>query len=205
MGFGLCAFGYMLLMLEHLGLNVIGYALICKGFFGVASELKAYKGYKISAICAAVAIPFSLVDLYDILRSILKLEAVPQTLLVVKGIALAVIITVLSFAHGNSTARIAAQGGATTFAMRARITSYLTALYMALKVGDAFSPSGFGLVVIVGLYVVLFLNAWLLFTCFTTITTKRRAVMEAEVIKQETEQLVRKKLLKNKKGDKDEA
>ncbi len=201
MGFGLCAFGYMLLMLEHLGLNVLGYALISMGFFGVASELKAYRGYKLAAICAAVAVPFALIDLYNTMQSILGLGAIPQTLLAVKGVALAVIASVLSFAHGNSTARIAAEGGANAFAIRARITAYLTALYMAVKVGESFSRSGFEVVVMVGLYVVLFLNAWLLFTCFTTITTKHRARIEAEIIKQETEQLVRKKMLKKRNKD----
>ena len=207
MGFGLCAFGYMLLMLEHLGLNVFGYALISMGFYGVASELKAYKGYKIAAICAAASIPFALVDLYNTLQPIVGLTEIPKELLAVKGIALAILATVISFAHGNSTARIAADGGATVFSMRARITAYLTALYMAIKIGESFSSSGMEVVVMVGLYVVMFLNAWLLFTCFTTITTQRRAKIEAEIIKQETEQLTRKKLLKKhgKKDDGDEA
>ncbi len=201
MGFGLCAFGYMLLMLWHLGLSPVGYALICVGFFGVASELKTYKGYKIAAICAAVAIPFALVDLYIVIQSVAGLAETPEVLKIVKGVALAVIASVLSFAHGNSTARIAAEGGANTFAIRARITAYLTALYMAIMVGDTFSPSGLVSVVMWGLYVVLFLNAWLLFTCFTTITTKHRARIEAEIIKQETEQLVRKKMLKKRNKD----
>ena len=207
MGFGLCAFGYMLLMLEHLGLDVLGYALIGVGFFRVASELKAYKGYRIAAVCAAVALPFALFNLYNVLVPIADLPKLGRTVLVIKGVALAIISAVLSFAHGNSTARIAAEGGAVTFSVRARITAYLTALYMAVKLGEAFSPSGMELVVMVGLYVVMFLNAWLLFTCFTTITTKRRAVIEAEIIKQESEQLVRKKLLGSKggkKGDGDE-
>ncbi|MBQ3196353.1 MAG: hypothetical protein IJB65_07820 [Clostridia bacterium] len=204
MGFGLCAFGYLLLMLEHLGLDVLGYALISAGFFGVASELKTYKGYRIAAICAAVALPFALFNLYNVLVPIAGLPALGKTLLAVKGVALAIISAVLSFAHGNSTARIAADGGAGTFALRARITAYITALYMAVKLGEAFSPSGLELVVMVGVYVVMFLNAWLLFTCFTTITTKRRAVMEAEIIRQETEQITRKKLLKNKRNSKDE-
>lgn len=207
MGFGLCAFGYAFLMLEHLGLDVAGYVLISVGFFGVASELKAYKGYKIAAFAAAACVPFALLNLYLTVYDYASLPALPQPVIVIKGVALALLATVLSFAHGNSTSKIAADGGAKTFSIRALATAYLTALYSALKIAGSFAPADGTLaaVIVFGQYVVIFLNMWLLFTCFTTITTKRRQVIEEEIIERETEKIVRKKLLKKKGRNEDEA
>ncbi len=206
MGFGLCAFGYAFLMLEHAGLDVVGYVLLCMGFLGVSSELKAYKGYKLAAYAAGVAAPFALFNLYILIAMVFELPPLPDTLMAIKGVALAVLCVVLSFAHCNATARIAREGGAKVFSLRASATAYLTALYMALKVaGSFFEVDGtIAVIIMVGQYVIPFLNAWLLFTCFTTITTAARAKREEEIIRQESEELVRKKFLKNKSRNESE-
>jgi len=72
---------------------------------------------------------------------------------------------------------------------------------------EVFAPADGTLaaVIVFGQYVVVFLNMWLLFTCFTTITTKRRQAIEEEIIERETEKIVRKKLLKKKGRNEDEA
>lgn len=205
MGFGLCALGYLCLMLEHVGLDLLGYALICKGFYGVYAELKDYKGYRVAYLAAAVALPFSLFNLYSLIAGYSSLPALPQAVVAVKGVVLSLGAVVCAFAHSNSTARIAGDGGAATFALRARITGYLTALYMALKIGASFSGAdgSLGAIIIVGQFVVLFLNSWLCFTGFTTITTKGRARREAELIRQESEELIRKKRFRDGGGEED--
>lgn len=199
MGFGLCSFGFLLLMLEPVGLNFLGYAVMSMGFFGVASELKDYKGYRVAAYASAAACPFALVDMYRLVAAYTSLPN-PDILLPIKGIPLCLLSVVLCFAYCNPTARIAADGGARTFSLRANATAYLTALYMALKLAGSFGSfdGSLAAAVFIGNYVILFLNAWLLFTCFTTITTEKRYAVEQEIIKQETEELVRKRILKGK-------
>lgn len=204
MGFGLCSFGFIFLMLDSVGLNFVGYGLMAWGFFGVAGELRAYKGYKLAAIAAALSLPFALIDMYLFVGPYFDAPK-PDWLLILKGVALAISGAVLAFGHCNSTARIAEDGGARVFAFRARATMYLTGLYMALTVGGAIGQitGGIAAVILVGKYVIYFLNAWLLFTCFTTITTRDREKVEKEIIKRETEELVRKRALKDKKKAED--
>lgn len=201
MGFGLSAVGFAMLMMWHVGLDLVGYLLIFKGFWGVASELKDYKGYKIAAIFAAACAPFAAVNLYNFAASFEVVPEPARPVLAVKGVCISLLTVVFTFAYCNSTARIAADGGARFFALRARITAYLTALYMALTVVYSFTgvDGSAARLIIVGQYVVLILNFLLLFTCFTTITTKKRYAVEQEIIERETEELVRKRALKNKK------
>ncbi len=205
MGFGLCALGYMCLMLEHVGLDFLGYVLICRGFYGVFAELKDYRGYRVAYIASAVALPFSLFNLYSLLTGYTSLPELPGAAVAVKGVVLSVAAVVCAFAHGNSTASIARDGGASFFSLRAKATGYLTALYMALKIGASFSGADGSLaaVIVLGQFVVLFLNGWLCFTCFTTITTKSRARQEAELIKQESEEIIRKKRFRDEEKEDD--
>lgn len=209
MGFGLCAVGYMCLLLWHLGLDALGYVLISYGFFGVAAELKAYKGYKLAAIFAATCAPLALINLYLAFYKDIGAPELPQWLIAAKGVGLALLGVALTFSHCNATARIAREGGARVFALRASVTSYMCALFAAFQIAGSFSaPDGsLAMMIIVSQYLGPFLNALILFTCFTTITTKRRQKIEQEIIERESEEIIRKKLLKKKKlnGEEDEA
>lgn len=209
MGFGLCALGYACLMLWHLGLDALGYALISIGFFGVSSELRAYKGYRLAAVLSAVAAPIALFNLYLAFYKDIGAPALPQWLIAAKGVSLAVLGVAIAFGHCNSTARIAKEGGGRVFSIRATATAYLSAFCAALQIAGSFSApdGGLAMAIIVGQYLMPLLNALLLFTCFTTITTRSRQKIEKEIIARESEEIVRKNLLKKKKqnGDKDEA
>lgn len=198
MGFGLCALGFGVFLFDSLGLSFVGYALISYGFFGVARALGDYKGYKVAAYVAAAGCPFALIGLYRTVAYFTGLLPDPDVLKLIQGVPLCVVNTVLAFAYSNPTARIAADGGANLFSVRARLTAYITALYTALKLSNLFQPSSgvLAAVVLFGEYVVILLNVWLLFTCFTTITTVSRYEKEQEIIARQTEELVRKRILK---------
>ncbi len=202
MGFGLCFLGFILQMMDAVGLSFLGFALMAWGFYKVSSELTGYKGYRVAAYAAAVAALPALVDTYTFL-TVFGLPEAPKMLLGVKGATVAILSAVICFGYCGSTARIAEEGGAGIFALRAKATPYLSALYYA-----AFAVLGFtgtdgstGALIIIGKYLVPFLNAWLLFTCFTTITTKARAKREQAIIKNEIKTIERKKLLKKKQDE----
>ncbi len=199
MGFGLCFTGFLLLTLVPLGLDALGYVLIAVGFFKVSKELVDYKGYKIAGILAAVAAPIALLSLYALLENYTALPALPKVVSQIKVCCLSLVSAALCMAHCQSTARIARQGGAKVFAARASITMYLSALfYTALTAGAVFgAPGAVAAITTVARYAVPLLNAWLLFTCFTTITTKARAREEARIIKKQTEILKRRELKKH--------
>jgi len=205
MGFGLCSFGFLFLILDAVGLDFAGYALMGLGFYRVGQELSAYKGYKLAGYAAFGAAVPALLNLYDFLTAF-GLPALPQVLVGVKGASLAALGAFLCFAYCGSTARIATEGGARTFALRARLTAYISALYYAMYgvLGFTGATGTVVSVLFVGKYIVPVLNAWLLFTCFTTITTKAREKVEEKLIKQELQILERKRALKKAKDEEDQ-
>ncbi len=205
MGFGLCFLGFILQMMDAIGLSFLGFALMALGFYKVSSELTGYKGYRVAAFAAAVAALPAVVDTYTFL-TVFGLPDAPKLLLGVKGATVALLSAVICFSYCGSTARIAQEGGANIFALRAKATPYLSAFYYA-----AYAVLGFtgtdgttGAMIVIGKFLVPFLNALLLFTCFTTITTKARAKREQEIIDKEIETIERKKLLKKKQDEEKE-
>ncbi len=206
MGFGLCAFGFLLLCVEGFGLDTVGYGVIAYGFWRVSDELKENRGYKIAAIAAAAGMLPALLGVYEIVASLSSaLPTVPNFMWAVKGVLSAVCFVVLCFSYCGETAKIAADGGAKIFSLRAKVTMYLSVLYSALLVVSGFMGTDDGtvaLIIILGKFIVPIINAFTTLTCFTTITTSARKEIEEEIIEMETEKLVRKRMAKGKKGKK---
>lgn len=206
MGFGLSFLGFLLLTMDAVGLDALGFALIGMGFYRVGKELNTYKGYTVAAYAAFGAAFPALLNLYSFATSF-GLPALPSIATGIKGVVIALLSAVLCLGYCGSTSRIAEEGGAKMFSFRAKLTAYLSAFYYAVQAvygatGAAISGAGASLIVI-GKYILPLLNAWLLFTCFTTITTKARAVKEKEIIKEEIEVLERKRAFKKKKDEED--
>ncbi len=202
MGFGLSFLGFLLLTMDAVGLDALGFALIGTGFYRVGRELNTYKGYTVAAYAAFAAVLPALLNLYSFATTF-GLPALPSIATGVKGTLIALLSAVLCLGYCGSTSRIAEEGGAKMFSFRAKLTAYVSAFYYAVQAvygvtGAAVSGSGASLIII-GKYVLPLFNAWLLFTCFTTITTKARAVKEQEIIKEELEVLERKRAFKKKK------
>ncbi len=211
MGFGLCAFGFLLLCVEGFGLDTAGYLLLAYGFWRVSDELRENRGYKTAAIAAAVAVLPALVGLYEIVADLSgALPAVANGVWAVRGVVSALCFVVLCFSYCGETAKIATAGGAKVFALRAKVTMYISVLYSALLLVSGFmgAEGSVAVIIFVGKLVVPFINALTMLTCFTTITTEQRKEYEEEIIAAETERLVRKRLGKDKKdaenGDDDE-
>ena len=204
MGFGLSFLGFVFLTMEAIGLDFLGYTLIGLGFYRVGRELNTYKGYTLAAYAAFIAAVPAVLNLYSFLTAF-GLPALPELLVGIKGGTVAALSAVVCFAHCGSTARIAREGGAKVFSFRAQATAYLSAFYYAalLVYGFTGAVGSVASMIIIGKYVVPLLNAWLLFTCFTTITTKARAVKEKEIIDREIEVLERKRALKKAKDEED--
>lgn len=205
MGFGLCFVGFAALMLDSVGLDAFGYALIGAGFLKVWRELRDYKGYKAAGIFALAAAPVALLSLYSLLSVYTVLPSLPGAVLKLKTVYLSALGAAICIAHCQSTAGLAKSCGGRVFALRAQVTLYVSALYFSGNIAGALfgAPGGVAAVFIVGKYLVPLLNALLLFTCFTTITTKNRAAEELRIIKQQAE-LIQRKQLKKRGGDKEE-
>lgn len=204
MGFGLSFLGFVLLTMDAVGLDFLGYGLIGLGFYRVGRELNTYKGYTLAAIAAFTSALPAVLNLYGFLTAF-GLPALPPLVTGIKGAAIAALSAFLCFAYCGSTARIATEGGAAIFALRAKVTAYVSALYYALLLVFGFTGvrGPVASLLVIGKYVVPLLNAWLLFTCFTTITTKARAVKEKEIIENELEVLERKRKAKKAKDEED--
>ncbi len=202
MGFGLAAFGFLLLCIKDFGLSPVAYGLIAYGFWRVSDELKANRGYKVAAYAAAVAVLPSLAGLYNVVATLAGFPEIPKEALVYFGVPLVLCFVVVCFGYCNETAKIAEDGGAKVFALRAKVTMYLTALFTALfLVGNFMGAEGaVGLIVVFGEYVIYIINALTALACFTTITTEQRKVYEDEIIAEETEKLVRKRIKEKKKA-----
>ncbi len=206
MGFGLSALGFLFLTVKSFGLDTLGYGLIAYGFWRVGEELKNNKGYTVAAYAAAVAILPALLGVYSIIADIMVLPALPSLLLAVKGVLSGGCLIAVCFAYCGETAKIAADGGARVFSLRAKVTMYLSVFFAVLTVvvGFAGADGTLAPVVIYGELIIPIINALTLVTCFTTITTEARRVYEDEIIEMETEKLVRKRL-KEKKGETEDA
>ena len=204
MGFGLSFLGFVLLTMDAIGLDFLGYGLIGVGFWRVGRELNTYKGYSIAAVAAFIAALPAVLNLYSFLTAF-GLPELPSVVMGIKGGSLAALSAVVCFAHCGSPARIAEEGGARIFALRAKVTAYLSAFYYSALFVYGFTGvvGSVASMMIIGKYVMPLLNAWLLFTCFTTITTKARAKEEKEIIKNELEQLERKRAFKKAKDEED--
>lgn len=204
MGFGLSFLGFVLLTMDAVGLDFLGYALIGVGFWRVGRELNTYKGYTIAAVAALIAAVPAVLNLYGFLTAF-GLPHLPKLATMIKGGALSALSVIVCFAHCGSTARIAEEGGARIFAFRAKATAYLSAFYYTalLVYGFTGAVGSVASLLIIGKYAMPLLNAWLLFTCFTTITTKARAKKEKEIIKNELELLERKRAFKKAKDEED--
>jgi len=188
------------------GLDFLGFALIGVGFYRVGKELNTYKGYTVAAYVAFAAALPALLNLYDF-ATVFGLPDLPSAVTMVKGVLISLLSAVLCLGYCGSTSRIAEEGGAKFFSFRAKLTAYVSAFYYAVlavygATGAAISGSGASLIVI-GRYLLPLFNAWLLFTCFTTITTKARAVKEEKLIKEELEVLERKRAFKKKQDEED--
>lgn len=205
MGFGLCFVGFLALMLDSVGLDGVGYALIAVGFLKVSKELTGYKGYRIASVCAFAAIPVAALSMYSFITVLTDAPQLPETVLKIKSVYLCVMGAAVCMAHCQSTANVARLGGAKVFAFRATATLYVSALYFAGSIAGALfgAPGGVAAVLFACKFLVPLLNALLLFTCFTTVTTKARAVEEERIIKQQTEILKRKQALKRQKDTED--
>lgn len=205
MGFGLSFLGFLLLTMDAVGLDFLGYILIGLGFYRVGKELNTYKGYTIAAYAAFIAAVPALINLYGFLTAF-GLAELPKVFTAIKGSALSVLTAACCFAHCGSTARIASEGGAAIFSFRAKATAYVSAFFYAAQLVYGFTGGYMGAMastLVIGKYVVPIFNAWLLFTCFTTITTKARAVKEREIIDKEIEILERKRAAKKAKDEED--
>lgn len=204
MGFGLSFLGFVLLIMDAVGLDFLGYILIGVGFYRVGKELNTYKGYTFAAYAAFIAALPAVLNLYGFLTAF-GMPELPKIAVGIKGAALAALSAFLCFAHCGSTARIAEEGGARMFALRAKATAYLSALYYAMLFvfGFAGVTGPTASMLVIGKYVIPLLNAWLLFTCFTTITTKARAKIEKQIIDNELEVLERKRAAKKAKDEED--
>lgn len=206
MGFGLCFVGFLALTLDSLGLDFIGYLLLAFGFLKVARTFTTYKGYRLAGIAALAASPLALLSLYSLVARLTGLSELPDALSTVKAVYLSACGAVLCMAHCESTAVIAKSGGGRIFALRARATAYISALYYAVNItGTLLSAAGtLAVITLIGRYFVPLLNALLLFTCFTTITTVSRAEEEKRIIEKEGQEIRRRELLKRKGGEKED-
>ena len=196
MGFGLCSFGFLCTVAEGYGVDVLGYVLMAYGFWRVGTELKNNKGYMIAAYAAAVSAVPAAVSVYQVIAAEASLPAVPSRLVIAKGITGVLCLVVICFAYCGETAKIASEGGAKVFALRAKVTMYLSVLFAVLVITGSFSGISGSVVatVIIGKIVIPLINALTLLACFTTITTEARKVHEDEIIEEETEKLVRKRM-----------
>lgn len=206
MGFGLCAFGYVFLILDVLGLDFVGYLLLATGFKRIYSELKNNKGFSLAFYaCAGLCLVGGL-NLLNFTATTLDLFEFPLWL--AKGITVLFVLlsVVLHFCYIGEVNRIVSAGGAKKFAFYAKLVLYISALYFAALMAQTFyaSDPAFSLAILVGKYLVITLNAVLLFMCFTTITTQARFEEEQEIIEMETEILERKRFLKEQKKKKRE-
>lgn len=201
MGFGLCFVGFLALLLDSVGLDFLGYLLVGIGFLKVSKELTGYKGYRVASIAAFACVPVALLSLYSFASTFSSLAELPDIVKTVKAVYLSLLGSVLCMAHCRSTATIAKQGGARLFSARASITAYISALYFAFNVAAVIfgAPGGIAVAVFVCRFLIPLFNAILLFSCFTTITTKAREKKEQEIIKQQTEIIKRQRLLKKRK------
>lgn len=206
MGFGLCVIGFLVLMLDSVGLDFAGYLLIALGFLKVSRELTAYKGYRVASVAAFACVPVALLSMYSFLTIVTSLPELPKIVLIIKNVYLSVLGSVMCMAHCKSTAGIAKAGGGRVFSARASVTAYISAFYFACNIAASVfgAPGGVAAVLLVCKFLVPFLNALLLFTCFTTITTKAREKEEEKIIKQQTEIIKRKQLLKKQKETEDD-
>lgn len=206
MGFGLCAFGYVFLILDVLGLDFVGYLLLATGFKRIYSELKNNKGFSLAFYaCAGLCLTGAL-NLVNFTLTALELFETPLWL--AKGITVLYVLlsVVLHFCYIGEVNRIVSGGGATKFAFYAKLVLYVSALYFAALMAQTFfaADNAFTVAVMIGKYVVILLNVILLFMCFTTITTQARFEEEQEIIEMETEILERKRFLKEQKKKKRE-
>lgn len=208
MGFGLVAFGFLLLCVEGFGLDTVGYGLMAYGFWRIYDELREYRGFKIAAYAAACAVLPASVGLYEIIADMTGvLPAVAQAVWAVRGVLSALCFVVICFCHYGEVAKIAEDGGAKIFALRAKVTMYLSVLYSALLVVGGFmgATGNIAAIIFLGKLIIPFINALTSLTCFTTITTTERKVYEDIAIAEESERLKRKRLFKSKKtADEDE-
>lgn len=206
MGFGLCFVGFFAVMLDSVGLDAVGYALIGFGFLKVSRELTDYKGYKLAGYAALAAAPAALLSLYSFLAAYTAVPELPVVVTKTKTVYLCALSAAFCIAHCQSTASLAARCGGKVFSLRARVTLYVSALYYAANIAGVLfgAPGGIGVAIMVGKYLLPFLNALLLLTCFTTVTTKGRAVRERQIIKEQAEILERKRLNKRRKDKKEE-
>ncbi len=205
MGFGLCALGFLFLTADVFGLDALGYALIAYGFWRVGSELTNNKGYTVAAYAAAVAVLPALIGVYGIVAESASLPELPRFFSIVKGVLNGACLVAICFAYCGETAKIASNGGAKVFSLRAKVTMYLSVFFAVLTVVVGFTGTDGAMarVIIISKLLMPIINALTLVTCFTTITTEARKVYEDEIIEQETEKLVRKRL-REKKGEKED-
>ena len=175
MGFGLCAFGCAFLLLEEMGLNLIGYLLMGLGFLRVSRVLRGNcgRGYFAAAVLSFALVAAGTLDLY-LFFTALGLPNPPEALVRVGMAYTALLFTAFSFAHCGETARIARLGGGRKLERRAKGTMYITAFYNALVLAATFIGANktLAFAVIFGKYTVVIVNLLFLFSCYTTITTQ---------------------------------